>query len=387
MANICDYVSWRGEFDFSVSPFNDIDVLILTQIAMVDLEGIVPERAEDGDITLSEAAKRYFSDDSRDIAPYSVIIPAEVYPLFQKCGDSQRFGSVRLSSYVNRIDTHVEKQFSAITATLPDGGVLVVFRGTDDTLVGWKEDLNLSFMSSVPAQREALRYLEAAGERFDGEISVGGHSKGGNLSVYASVKCSAELRGRLKAVYNFDAPGFSKRFVALPEYAEVMRKTKTFIPQNSIVGRFFNSNGKYTVIKSNARGVMQHDAFSWEIRGAGFIVLSDLTRQSKNVKSVMDSWMARIDMKTRKSFADAVYGLLAATDSTTVTELYRNRRALLSALKTTTPRERTVIVRTLMILFGESGKLAAKRFVASAARRLEACQNLKKKCIKQENKQ
>ena len=35
MANIIDYMDWRGDVPFSVSPFNDIDNLIFTQLSFI----------------------------------------------------------------------------------------------------------------------------------------------------------------------------------------------------------------------------------------------------------------------------------------------------------------------------------------------------------------
>lgn len=41
MANIMDYMDWRGDLSFEADEFNEVDNLILAQLAYVDFEGIV----------------------------------------------------------------------------------------------------------------------------------------------------------------------------------------------------------------------------------------------------------------------------------------------------------------------------------------------------------
>lgn len=359
MANITDYVDWRGDVTLSASPFNDIDALILTQLSMVDLSGIVPSDPTDGYISLSDAAELYFADKKRKTEAVSVIIPSETYVLFGKLATSKRFGNMKLTAHVSRTDTEREKQFAALTVKPGDGSTFVAFRGTDDTIVGWKEDFNMAFMPTIPSQTEAAEYLDRVGRKVYGKIRVGGHSKGGNLAVYAAVKCSPRIRRRIVTVYNYDAPGFSREFLALPEYGELGDRLKTMVPQSSLVGMLLENDGRYSVMKSVESGIMQHNAFSWEVKGTEFIMLKELTKESRDMTLVISGWLSKLDIDSRKKFVDAVYSILVATKATTVTELNDDKYAILRALRDTDKETRRMVLKTFGLLFGEGGKQIA----------------------------
>ena len=359
MANIIDYVDWRGDVTFSASPFNDIDSLILTQLAMVDLSGIVPEDPFGGYISLRDAADMYFADEARESEPVSVIIPSETYELFKKMAYCKRFENVKLTAYVNHIDTEKEQQFAALTVKVGDGTVFVAFRGTDDTIIGWKEDFNMSFMPTIPSQTEAVEYISRVSRRVYGKLRVGGHSKGGNLAVYASVKCAARIRKRIVSVYNYDAPGFNREFLALPEYSELGERLKTVVPQSSVIGMLLENDGKYSVVQSNETGLLQHNAFTWEVKGTEFVRLEELTKESRDMTAVMNEWLSKLDMEQRKSFVNAIYDILVSTKATTVTELNDDKYSILRALKGTDKETRKMVLRTFGLLFGGGGKQLA----------------------------
>ena len=359
MANITDYVDWRGDITFSASPFNDIDALIMTQLAMVDLSGIVPSDIGDGYISLEDAAGLYFADKKRENEQVSVIIPSETYVLFKKIAESKRFGNIKLTAHVSHIDTVREKQFSAVTVKPGDGSVFVAFRGTDDTIVGWKEDFNMSFMPTIPSQTEAAEYLDRVARKSYGKLRVGGHSKGGNLAVYAAVKCSPRVQKRIVTVYNYDAPGFNREFLSLPEYGALDGRLKTMVPQSSVVGMLLENDGKYSVIKSRESGLLQHNAFSWEVIGTGFVKLDALTKESRDMTVAMNEWLSKLDMDARKRFVDAIYNILIATKATTVTELNDDKYSILRALKDTDKETRRMVLKTFGLLFGEGGKQLA----------------------------
>ena len=356
MPNIVDYVDWRGDITFSASPFNDIDALILTQLAMVNFSGIVPSDASDGYIALGDAADLYFADKQRESEPVSILIPSETYVLLERMAHTKRFENIRLTAYVNHIDAAKEKQFAALTAKPGDGSTFVVFRGTDDSIVGWKEDFNMSFMPTIPSQTEAAEYLDKAAKKVYGKLRVGGHSKGGNLAVYAATKCSPRTRRRILNVYNYDAPGFSREFFALPEYKEISERIKSVVPQSSVVGMLFENDGRYSVVKSGQTGLMQHDAFSWEIKGTNFVMLEELTKESRDMTAVMNQWLSKMDMESRQRFVNAIYEILVATKATTITELNDDKALILKALKNTDKETKKMVLKTLGLLFDEGGK-------------------------------
>ena len=356
MPNIVDYVEWRGDITFSASPFNDIDALILTQLSMVNFSGIIPSDVSEGYMSLGDAADLYFADKKRESEPVSILVPSQTYVLLKKMAHTKRFENIKLTSYVNHIDADREKQFAAITAKIGDGSTFVIFRGTDDSIVGWKEDFNMSFMPTIPSQIEAVEYLDRASKKVYGKLRVGGHSKGGNLAVYASTKCSPRTQRRILNVYNYDAPGFSREFFALPEYKEISDRIKSVVPQSSVVGMLLENDGKYSVVKSIESGIMQHDAFSWEILGTNFVNLEELTKESRDMTAVMNQWLSKMDMEERKKFVDAIYEILVATKATTITELNDDKASILKALKNTDKETRKMVFKTLGLLFDEGGK-------------------------------
>lgn len=363
--NILDYLAWRGDIKFSASSFNDIDGLIITQIAMIELDGIVPSNPEDGYISIADAAEIYFGKTKRQNAQASVIIPPDTYGLFEALGKSDRFRDLKLTAFVNHTDTKREKQFAGLTVKLGDGSYYVVFRGTDDSIVGWKEDFNMAFMSPIPAQTEAVEYLNRIGRKIYGRIRVGGHSKGGNLALYSAVKCTPRIRRRIINVYNYDAPGFSREFIESPEYVSLGDKIMSLVPQSSIVGMIFENDKKYRVVKSIESGIMQHNAFSWEVYGKEFVELDQLTRESREMTVLMNELMLKMDIESRKRFIDAIYEILVSTNASTITELSDNKYSILRALKNTDKETRRMVLKTLGLIFGEGGKHLASHIIGS----------------------
>ena len=357
MPNIIDYIKWRGDIRVEASPFCDIDCLILSQIAMINFKGIIPPPFESGKISLSAAADAYFGDEVRSARSLGAIIPPETKELFREAGKSERFGNMKLSSYVSYTNVSEETQFAALTVELGDETRCIIYRGTDDTLVGWKEDFNLSFMSPIPAQTEAVKYLEDISTTFDGKIRLGGHSKGGNLAVYAATKVDVSVQDRIIAVYNQDAPGFNRDFLSSPEHRRVERRIKTIVPQSSVVGLLFENKGDYEIVKSTMSGIMQHNPFSWEIVGNDFIKLDSLTAEGQRIAKVMNDWMAKATLEERHTFVDALYKILVATEATTLSELNADKYAVVRALKDTDKETRSLVFSVIGIIFEEGGRI------------------------------
>ena len=272
---------------------------------------------------------------------------------------------MKLTALVSHIDAEREKQFAAITVKPGDGSVFVAFRGTDDTIVGWKEDFNMSFMTAIPSQIEAAEYLDRVAKKVYGKLRVGGHSKGGNLAVYAASNCSKRTRNRILTVYNYDAPGFSKEFFEGEGYIEISDRIRSLVPQSSIVGMLLENDGRFSVVKSTETGIMQHNAFSWEVLGTEFVKLDELTKESRDMTVVMHEWLSKMDMEERKKFVDAIYDILVATKATTVTELSDDKYSILRSLKNTDKDTRKMVLKTFGLLFGEGGKQLASYITGS----------------------
>ena len=356
MANILEYLAWRGDLSFAVSPFNEVDNLVLSELAFVDFGGILTEKGNKT-VTLREVAECLSVYREEDLAENGVLIPKEISPLFYMAAESVRFRDVALCGFESLIDVDSEMQFAAAAFLLGDGSVFVSYRGTDDTLVGWKEDFNMSFLSVIPAQRCATRFLDHIASLYPSELRIGGHSKGGNLAVYASATVSIDVQRRILAVYNNDGPGFLRDFLDSEGYARIRDRVRTIVPDTSIVGMLLEHEASYTVVKSTQTGLFQHDGFSWEVLGTGFVVLDDRTRESKFVDRTLKAWVASIEPKEREEFVEALYKVLSITSASTLSDLHADKEALWRILNGITPEQRGVFVKTLRLLLSEGKRI------------------------------
>lgn len=334
MANLMDYLDWRGDITLAVSPFNEVDALILAELSFVDFEGIVPPPEIGRGVPLREAAERYFS--CRGAQDIGVLVPDRIIGMLEKLAASERFGELLLNGYEALLDDTIEQQFAALTIDLGNGSIYTAFRGTDDTLVGWKEDLNMSFLDEIPSQRQAVRYLARVARQYgDRTIRVGGHSKGGNLAVYAAVKSAPEVQERILAVHNNDGPGFAWAISETAEHQRIAGRIRTIVPQSSVVGVLMEHEKNYQVVYSTNSGIYQHDGFSWEVKGTQFVHLDDFSREGKLVDETIDSWSEALNAQQREALADALYSVFTATGAKTLSELSEEKlKSAAAMLKT-----------------------------------------------------
>ena len=356
MASVFDYLDWRGDITFCEVGLNEADSLILSAICYVDFEEIVPAGLDQKPISLLNAARAYLRAHKGEKAYMGAILPPAILTLLAKAAKTKRFSGIKLTGYVNHVDSETQTQFCAISFLLEDGSLYVAYRGTDDTLIGWKENFNMSFMEAVPAQLSAVEYLNAAQTLTNGKIYVGGHSKGGNLAVYATVKGSAAAREKIVRTYNSDGPGFSKDFIESEDYQGIKHKITTLIPQSSVVGLLLEHEENYEVVKSNEVGLMQHDPFSWEVLGGGFIKLDSITEESRSIDRRLKAWLAEMDVKQREEFVDAVYETLSATNATTLTDINTDKIKLIKAWGNLSDENKAIVTKSIKLLLKESTK-------------------------------
>ena len=349
MANVCDYIKWRGDLDLEKSEFNEIDNLILSRFSYFPFDNIIEENEV---VTIKELGERF---NKQDINKLPILWKDDV-DLFPLMGQSKRFGEMLATKYINKIDVEQEKQFSAITVLMPDDTIFVSYRGTDNTIVGWKEDFNMSFKSHIASQISAKEYLEIIAKEYpDKKIRIGGHSKGGNIAVYAATFVSNEIKDRIINVYNNDGPGFCEDVIETPEYQETIKTVHTYIPQSSIIGRLMNHKEKYTVVESVQKGIMQHDLYSWQVLGKEFVTLKELTDGSEFVDKTIKGWLENVEPAKREQVIDVVFDILNATDAQTMKELksnwFSNGRAIMTSYKNIDNETKDMIWQTLNALF------------------------------------
>lgn len=358
MANILDYLDWRGDIPFSVSPFNEVDNLIFTQLSFIDLDGILPSRVSEGGMPLWKAAEKYFAARPQENTHMGLIVPAVIPAMIRRMAQCERYKNLTLAGYVNRIDENVQKQFAALTILLNEREAYITYRGTDDTLVGWKENFNMSFMQAIPAQLDAVDYLNhAAADIPHQRLYVGGHSKGGNLAIYAAIHCEEAIKNRIIGVYCNDGPGYRREVVESPAYRQMEDRIINIVPQSSVIGRLLEHDDHYTVVQSSATGLWQHDGFSWEVLGTRFVAAPALSKDSQRIERSVKKWIAEMDDTQREKFVDSLYQVLTSTNAKTLTDLTRDRHWFWQLMTNTELTEaRKTVMSGLSILTGEAGR-------------------------------
>ncbi|WP_318659839.1 Mbeg1-like protein [Treponema sp.] len=312
MANIIDYILWRGDLSFKQSTFNEVDAVILCQISYLNYDGILSSDFKSG-MTLKNLwqAFKHTADFKKRCDP-GALINSDTYKVLEAAADSPRFSSVSAAGYVNKIDRSIDEQFSAVTYFL--GGTnknpYVVFKGTDDTLTGWKEDFNMSFSTSVPAQKDAVSYIDRVSKITHGKINILGHSKGGNLAVYAACYMNKYFKPKVEKIFNFDGPGFPKDMIDSREFTRIKDKINTWYPQKDLVGMFFEHAEKYTVVRSSASGAWQHDAMSWFVEGSHFVTEAELDKKSVYFNKIFNSWLKTVTPEKLKQVTDTIFEFL-----------------------------------------------------------------------------
>ena len=327
-ANMFDYLDWRGNIRFSQCAFNEVDALLLSAVSYLDFSDIVPEMLIKKGIDFRLAMELYTNDEKR--GRLGLILPDEIVNLAKKAAETDRFSGIHLSGFSDIVDEKIEMQFSAVTYSIDENEHYVSFRGTDDTLVGWKEDFNMSFMSAVPAQGRAVEYLNRAAAAKTGHIICGGHSKGGNLAVWAACFCENGAKKRLKKVFNFDGPGFLENLTETKEYSEIKNIIYSYIPQSSIVGILLNHIEDYTIVKSRQSFVFQHDPLSWLVMGDKFVYAEERSSFGEKSDEKLQNWISSMSKEERHLIAESVYEAVSSTGAKTLSDLtgFKNIAAL-----------------------------------------------------------
>ncbi len=372
MPNLMDYLEWREDLTFSEAPLNEVDNLLFCLLSYVDLDGIVPSHQK-GRITVREAAAEYFfTHPHTEKHPLGLIIPAHILTLFRRMALAPRFRDLELTGFVNEVSEARETQFAAVTVRLPAEGLFVAFRGTDDTVVGWKEDFKLSYMDQVPAQTNAAAYLNRLDMTPDTLLYVGGHSKGGNLAVWGAVHAEERVRERIVQVYSNDGPGFSEGTVTSEAYRSLAPRIRILFPEDSLVGLLLEHDSRYTVVRSSRRGLLQHDGLTWEVMGSRFLRAEGLSRTGVHNDTVVRERIDHMTPDERREFISLMFSLLESTGAKTLTELHEERfKAAIHVLKAfrELPKERQETAAYLWDkLFGSGLDSTTARRKSTAAR-------------------
>lgn len=333
MGNLITYTAQMLD-GFAARPFSRVDSLVLSQLSYVHFDGLVPAPQDNAppvklaNLLRAEHFAAMFVD---------ILAPEHNKQLLFMLAASPRWRDITISDYVNRHDAQKIEQFAAMTFHLPNNEHYVAYRGTDTTLLGWKEDFNMAYVSPVPSQTEAAEYLRGIAQKYTGNLMTGGHSKGGNLAVYAALCAASETQSRITKIFSHDGPGFQSEILCGQNFAAIEKRIEKTLPQSSVVGMLLQSHEAYTIVKSTKLGgIFQHDPFSWVIRGGDFVCAPNLTGAAAFRNTTLDVWLQTLPTEKREVLVNAVFTVMDASGAKTFADFsagwQRQVPAMLKAL-------------------------------------------------------
>lgn len=360
MSNIIDYIAWRGDLSFEVAPFNEVDNLILSNIAYIDFDGIIDSDVNKK-VSIYDATDILVREGKYDDRNTVDQMSDGIIKLIKKMAYSERYRNLEMFKYVDEIDEEEEMQFSAITIDLGNKTLYVSYRGTDDTLVGWKEDFKMTFLDIVPSQKRAVEYLRDIGKRYpDYDIYLGGHSKGGNLAIYSAMNIEESIENRILKIYNNDGPGFKDSIFHTDDYKRIEDRIVTLVPESSVVGMLLEHEKNYKVVKSNERGILQHDGFSWEVYGPSFVYLDSVAEESKMIDTTIKGVLDGLPEEKREEFTNVFFDILASNGNKTINDIKGDKlKSLISMVKAYDKLDdslKNAIINTFSLFFSEGIK-------------------------------
>ena len=325
--NILDYVESQFE-TFAEQPLTEVDSLVFSWLCYWDLSSEASAARTMAGMPLLEAYRRGCFEKMTAVmldTPQSRHMLAAVVA-------SPRFGDARIAGFVKETSGEDAKQFSAMTFLLSDGSSYVAFRGTDGTVVGWKEDFNMAFEGEVPSQRDAVDYLNRVAARTEGPLWVGGHSKGGNLAVYALVNAGEAAASRLKGAFSHDGPGFTEENLSSRAWQAASHLIKKTIPKDSVIGMLFERQEDYAVVASTGTGFMQHDPFTWVVEGTQFRLEEGLSAGARHLDAGINAWVAGMTREERAEFIDTLFAIIEASGESVFVNLGANWQTSVPAM-------------------------------------------------------
>ena len=356
MGNLITYVQQYGAQTFEDKSLTDIDVLVLTEIAYLPFDEIVPKSFDITEaISLEQLGKEFETIKEKEHENNPFMITSERIELLEVVSKSQRYKEIKVFGFMNDIDDERTKQFAAVCYQWEEENRWIIFSGTDESLTGWKEDFMMTYSDLIPAQTDAIEYLRKQAATFLGTLNVSGHSKGGNLSLYASAMQEEAIQNRIEQIYCWDAPGVHHSILGTEGYQRVVSKAKRYIPQDSIVGLMLESQVPYHIIESQGSGISQHSALMWNIEEDHFVELTELTKNSQLTDQTFKQWTEVVSDEDLKLFFDTFFELIFEMGVETVNDVYYNFRMYMQKFfekaYQMNPEKREVLLRVGHLLF------------------------------------
>lgn len=334
MNTFYDYLYWRGDLTIEKSPLNEIDTMIFSILSYVNFTPIFKEFNISNQITMFEVSKRIeelgIYENFDELADFD----KECLTILKLAASKRRYSLVKLIAYKEYFKIEKETQFGAISFILENDSIVISFRGTDESLIGWKEDFTMSFSDKVGSQKHGLEYLNEIAKINSNSIYITGHSKGGNVAVYSAVKASVKIQKRIVKVYNFDGPGFNKKAVKKEDYLNLnLDKIITLVPQSSIVGILLQHEEPFSVVYSSKKtGLFQHYPMTWEVETTSFKRLDGVDNGTQYFDKTMHAFLEGLSEEDLIVFVDTLFSTVQAGGAITLRDLFKSPTKTLSAI-------------------------------------------------------
>ena len=385
MADFFDYLSLRGDLTFSQDPFNEVDNVILAELAYGDFTKI--KDLENSFLSLSELYEAYLTlstrEDAEDKKSLSKGIKDRPYltntaSLLASLLKTKRFENLKIGHYKKVIKKDPVVQFTALTYLLDDVAY-VAFGGTDDSFVGWQEDFYFSYTSGTASQVAAVSYLEEVSKLIGGNFYVGGHSKGGNLAIYAALFADDKIKDRIDIIWANDSPGFTSDVLEEEGYKKIKDKIILFLPESSVVGLLMNQDvGEKIILQAREKLFYQHFLLHWQVDGNKFLMTERLSDDALFVNKALDTWLSEIEIDKRKEVVDGIFYCLEMTKAKDFADFQEgglnSLRELLAASKTLPQDQYDLIVDLIRKLISNSKDLFFENVLDSMAQKKASIQ-------------
>ena len=376
MATVFDYLKWRGDLSFAQDPLNPVDGLIFCALSYIPFVGQAAETPNEP-IALRDAAADFLSLDDYE----SRVRAKNDAMMLRAAAETARFGGCKMVLYRDQFAPEEETQFAAMTFLLPDGTAFVAFRGTDRSLVGWKEDFNMAFLSPVPGQEYSVKYVNMVTGWLHQPFYIGGHSKGGNLAVYSGMKCAPFVQKRIQKIYSLDGPGFRPEVLKECHYNAIEGKVVKLLPHSSMIGMIFERDIHYRVVESNSHGLLQHDPFSWLVEEDHFVDVGDIYESQKIINEALNEWILSLNEEQVRTFVETLYQVISASQAddliTFTADWKKSMNAVVTALKEVDDQTAEMLRGIIRSLF-EIAKVKVREELAPAKKPGRRFRNKKK---------
>lgn len=346
--NLRDYIAWRGDLSFDVVPFNQIDAALFSQLSMLELDEILIKNGRNVKMTIEEIVECLDNHIIEKNYNLGFIMPNDIIEAFIEMSKTKRYKDLVIGNYVNRISKDEETQFSALTIDLDYNTRIVSFSGTDDTLIGWKENFNMLYLDTTSGQHLSCAYLEKVSKKHR-HLYIIGHSKGANLAMYSALHTTPRVQKKIEQVIGFDGPGLTEDIELIDSFDKNIQKITFYVPDSSIIGVLFDHYETVKIVKSNAKGLYQHDLFSWEVRALDF-VYAERTKESFHIEKKIKEMISKMDEHTKHVFVNEGYKLLVNSKNETLTEVNKDKLLVAKSFLKLDPKVRVFFTKIFIEL-------------------------------------